>query len=74
MSCYEGIMTDKKGKSAIMTTKAKPFKLLREKMSQKARAAAEKKTQELVSALTAGDDRTDQIKRTDRRRQMKITK
>ncbi|MEK6743271.1 MAG: hypothetical protein AABZ15_06670 [Nitrospirota bacterium] len=68
-------MTDKKGKSAIMTTKAKPFKLLREKMSPKARAAAEKKTQELLAALiTAGDDRTDQIKRSDRRRQMKITK
>ena len=57
-----------------MTTKAKPFKLLREKMSPKARAAAEKKTQELLAALTAGDDRTDQIKRSDRRRQMKITK
>jgi hypothetical protein len=67
-------MRDKKGKSAIMTTKAKPFKLLREKMSPKSRAAAEKKTQEVLAALTAGDDRTDQIKRSDRRRQMKITK
>jgi len=57
-----------------MTTKAKPYKLLREKMSPKERAAAEKKTQKLLSVLTAGDDRTDQIKRSDRRRQMKIAK
>lgn len=57
-----------------MTTKTKPYKLLRDKMSPKARAAAEKKTQELLAALAAGDDRTDQAKRADRRRQVKTTK
>ena len=57
-----------------MTTKAKPYKLLRERMSPKARAAAEKKTQELLAALAAGDVRTDQVKRADQRRQMKTTK
>lgn len=57
-----------------MTTKTKSYKLLREKMSPKARAAAEKKTQELLAALTARDDRTDQVKRADRLRQMKTTK
>ncbi|MHB8845002.1 MAG: hypothetical protein ACYC7L_09685 [Nitrospirota bacterium] len=60
--------------TAIMTTKTKPYKLLREKISPKARAAAEKKTQELLAALTAGDGRTDQVKREDRRRQVKTTK
>jgi len=34
-----------------MTTKRKPYKLLREKMNQKARAAAAKKTQELLAEL-----------------------
>ena len=57
-----------------MTTKTKPHKLLREKMSPKARAAAEKKTQELLAALTAGDVRTDQAMRADSRRQVKTTK
>jgi len=57
-----------------MTTKAKPYKLLREKMSPKAGAAAEKKTQELLTALTAGVVRTDQGKRANRHRQMKTTK
>jgi hypothetical protein len=37
--------------TAIMTAKSKPYKLLREKMSPKAREAAEKKTQELLSVL-----------------------
>jgi hypothetical protein len=57
-----------------MTTKTKPYKLIREKMSPKVIEAAVKKTQELLAALTAGDDRTDQIKCADRRQQMKITK
>ena len=57
-----------------MTTKVKPYKLFREKMSPNARAAAETKTQELLAALTAGDDRTDQFKRADQRLQRKTTK
>jgi hypothetical protein len=57
-----------------MTTKAKPYKPLLEKMSPKARATAEKKTREHLSALTVGDGHTDQVKRSDRRLQMKTTK
>ena len=60
--------------TAIMTTKTKPYKLIREKMSPKVREAAEKKTQKLLTALTAGDVHTDQVKCADRRRQMKTTK
>ena len=60
--------------TAIMTTKTKAYKLLREKMSPKARAAAEKKTQELLAARAAGDVRTDQVKRAGRRKQVKTAK